>query len=100
MEAEVVHPLHEEDGVGQLREERRAIKGGIVEIGGVEAEGVGVTTTKSDPPKPIIIEPMKERLSYDIAIPITKPQLVHDIRKLSELKISALDPVFEQEELA
>ena len=66
----------------------------------LEAEGVGVTTTKTDPPRPIIIEPVQERLAYDIAIPITKPRLEHDIRKLSELDIAVLKPVFEQEELA
>jgi type III restriction enzyme len=66
----------------------------------LEAEGVGVKTTKADPPKPIIIEPVQERLAYDIAIPITKPRLVHDIRKLSELDVAVLKPVFEQEELA
>jgi type III restriction enzyme len=27
-------------------------------------------------------QPVQERLAYDIAIPITKPTLVHDIRKL------------------
>jgi len=66
----------------------------------LEAEGVGVTTTKGDPPRPIIIEPVQERLAYDIAIPITKPRLVHDIRKLSDLDVAVLKPVFEQEELA
>jgi type III restriction enzyme len=66
----------------------------------LEAEGVGVTTTKADPPRPIIIEPVQERLAYDIAIPITKPRLVHDIRKLSDLDVAVLKPVFEQEELA
>ncbi|MBE0669054.1 MAG: DEAD/DEAH box helicase family protein [Anaerolineales bacterium] len=66
----------------------------------LEAEGVGITTTKNDPPKPIIIEPVQECLAYDIAIPITKPGLVHDIRKLSDLVVAALKPVFEQEELA
>jgi len=66
----------------------------------LEAEGVGVTTTKTDPPKPVIIEPVKQRIAYNIAIPITKPRLVHDIRKLSELKVSKLEPIYEQEELA
>jgi len=66
----------------------------------LEAEGVGVRTTKTDPPRPVIIEPVQERLSYDIAIPITKPRLEHNIRKLSELDVAALKPVFEQEELA
>ena len=66
----------------------------------LEAEGVGVTSTKTDPPQPIIIEPVQERLAYDIAIPITKPSLVHDIRKLSELDVAALEPIYEQEDLA
>jgi type III restriction enzyme len=66
----------------------------------LEAEGVGVTTTKTDPPRPIFIEPLQERLAYDIVIPITKLRLEHDIRKLSELDVRVLKPVFEQEELA
>jgi type III restriction enzyme len=66
----------------------------------LEAEGVGVTMTKSDPAKPIIIAPVQERLAFDIAIPITKPNLVHDIRKLSDLDVAILQPVFEQEDLA
>ena len=66
----------------------------------LEAEGVGFKTTKTDPPRPIIVEPVQERLAYDIAIPITKPSLVHDIRKLSDLDVAVLKPVFEQEELA
>jgi len=66
----------------------------------LEAEGVGVTTTRTDPPKPIIIEAVQERIAYDIAIPITKPRLVHDIRKLSDLDVAVLEPIFEQEDLA
>ena len=66
----------------------------------LEAEGVGVTSTKTDPPPPVIIAPIQERLAYDIAIPITKPSLVHDIRKLSELKVEALDAIYEQTDLA
>jgi len=66
----------------------------------LEAEGVGVASTKTDPPKPVIIEPVKERSAYDIAIPITKPHLVHDIRKISDLDVAKLAPIYEQEELA
>ena len=66
----------------------------------LEAEGVGVASTKTDPPPPVIISPIQERLVYDIVIPITKPSLVHDIRKLSELKVEALDAIYEQEELS
>lgn len=66
----------------------------------LEAEGIGVATTKADPPKPVIIEPVQERMAYDIGIPITKPRLVHDIRKLSDLDVATLGAVFEQEDLA
>jgi type III restriction enzyme len=65
----------------------------------LEAEGVGVGSTKAGPPLPVIIEPVKERLAYDIAIPITKPSLEHDIRKLSDLDVKALDAIYDQEEL-
>ena len=33
-------------------------------------------------------------------IPITKPSLAHDIRKLSELKVEALDAIYDQEDLS
>ena len=33
-------------------------------------------------------------------IPITKPTLEHDIRKLSDLKVIVLDPIYDQEDLA
>ena len=66
----------------------------------LEAEGVGVGTITTDPPKAVIIEPVLERSAFDIAIPITKPRLEHDIRKLSELRVEALEPIFEQEDLA
>ena len=66
----------------------------------LEAEGVGVATTASDPPKAVIIEPILERSAFDIAIPITKPRLEHNIRKLSDLRVEALEPIFEQEDLA
>ncbi len=53
----------------------------------LEAEGVGVARRpRPIRRRPIIIEPVQERLAYDIAIPITKPRLEHDIRKLSELE--------------
>ena len=66
----------------------------------LEAEGVGVASTKTDPPPPFFIAPMRERLKYDIAIPITKPSLEHDIRRLSELKVDALDAIYDQEDLS
>jgi type III restriction enzyme len=65
----------------------------------LEAEGVGVASTKSDPPPPVIISAVKERLAHDIAIPITKPSLVHDVRKLSDMNVTALAAIYEQEDL-
>ena len=66
----------------------------------LEAEGVGVATTeKKDPPLPVIIEPIRERIAYDINLPITKPRLVHDIRKLADLRIEDLEAIFDQVEL-
>ncbi len=65
----------------------------------LEAEGVGVASTETDPPPPVSIRPVQERLEYDIAIPITKPSLKHDHRKLSELDVQSLEPIFDQAEL-
>jgi type III restriction enzyme len=65
----------------------------------LEAEGVGVTTTKTDPAKPIIIEPVQERTAFDIAIPLTKPRLVHDVRRLADLNVSLLSAILQKEDL-
>ena len=66
----------------------------------LEAEGVGVGISKEGPPLPVTIEPVREKEAFDIAIPITKPQLVHDFRKLSELDPLALNPIFDEDDLA
>jgi len=66
----------------------------------LEAEGVGVSTAKADPPLPVIVAPVQERLKYDITIPITKPSLSHDVRKLSDLDVATLEPIYDQAELA
>lgn len=66
----------------------------------LEAEGVGVASTKTDPPPPVIIAPVQERLAFDIAIPLTKPSLVHDVRKLGDLDVGALEAIYDQEDLA
>ena len=66
----------------------------------LEAEGVGVATTKKkDPPLPVIIAPVQERLEFDITVPLTKPRLVHDVRKLENLKIEDLEAIYDQVEL-
>jgi type III restriction enzyme len=62
----------------------------------LEVEGVGVASTSSDPPRPVIFEPVQDRLAYDIAIPITKPRLTHNVRKLSVLDPAALEAIFDR----
>ena len=66
----------------------------------LEAEGVGVGISKEGPPLPVTIEAVREKKAFDIAIPITKPQLVHNFRKLSELDPLALNPIFDEADLA
>jgi type III restriction enzyme len=65
----------------------------------LEAEGVGVASRAEGPQPPVTIEPVKEKMAFDIAIPITKPQLVHDLRKLSTLDPLGLTPIFDQKDL-
>jgi type III restriction enzyme len=64
------------------------------------AEGVGVATTASEPPRPVIIAPMQDRLAYDIALPLTKPSVIHNDRKLSTLDPAAFEAIYDQTELA
>ncbi len=66
----------------------------------LEAEGVGVASTKTDPPPPVVITPIQERSAFDIAIPLTKPSLIHNVRKISDLDVASLEAIYEQEDLA
>lgn len=65
----------------------------------LESEGVGVGVAKSDPPRPVTVYPVQERQAYDVAIPITKPQLVHVVARLSELDPARWGPIYDQAEL-
>jgi type III restriction enzyme len=67
--------------------------------GQLEAEGVGVATTKKGSVPPVIIAPIAERLKFDIAIPITKPRLIQNVKKLEELNPENFKPIYEQQEL-
>ena len=61
---------------------------------------MGVATAKNNPPRTVIIAPEMARSAYDIAIPITKPHLMHNDRKLSTLDPAGLQAIYDQEELA
>ena len=65
----------------------------------LEAEGVGVAHTDTKPSRAVIIEPMRERLPHDITVPIPKPSLKHEVRKLGDLDVSSLDAISDQPEL-
>ena len=65
----------------------------------LEAEGVGVASTGGNPPAPVVIEPVQERAAHDIAIPITKPSLERDARRLAELDVGSLEAIYDQEDL-
>lgn len=65
----------------------------------LEAEGTSVPTTKTPPPPPLVIEPVQERLRYDIAIPLTKPSLWRDRRRLADLDIGTLESILDGEDL-
>lgn len=67
--------------------------------GQLESEGVGVISTSTDPPPPVTIEAIRERAAFDIAIPLTKPSLTHDVRKLAEIETAHLEPIYVQDEL-
>ena len=63
----------------------------------LEAEGVAVGVAKSDPQQPVTIYAMDERKKFDIAIPLTKPQLAHNAGKLSELNPLDWTPIWDQD---
>ena len=65
----------------------------------LEAEGVGVASTNVDPPAAVVVEPVQERLAHDIAVPITRPRLKREMRKLSELDVLSLGAIYDQSEL-
>lgn len=67
--------------------------------GQLESEGVGVISTSNDPPSPVTIEAIRERADFDIAIPLTKPNLTHDVRRLTEMKTAQLQAIYNQEDI-
>ena len=65
----------------------------------LEAEGVGVASTDVNPPAAVVIEPVRERSAHDIAIPITKPSLERDARRLADLDVRSLKAIYDGEDL-
>ncbi len=65
----------------------------------LEVDGVSVVSKKTAPPLPVMIEPLKDRLEYDIVLPLTRNRLIHNFRNLGSLDISSLEPIYDQDEL-
>jgi len=68
-------------------------------VRGLEAEGVSVPTTATPPVPPVIIQPVQEKLAYDISIPKTSMSLSHNYRKLDSFNPLSLDPLYDGTEL-
>src|SRR6266566_261859 len=68
-------------------------------VRGLEAEGVSVPTTATPPVPPVIIQPVQEKLAYDISIPKTSMSLLHNYRKLDSFNPLSLDPLYDGTEL-
>jgi len=65
----------------------------------LEAEGVGVSELNEPPKQPETVQPLQERLEFDIGIPVTQPSLTHSVRKLADIDLQDLPPIYEQEDL-
>lgn len=60
----------------------------------LEADGVGIgTASAADLPAELVIRPVAERMTYDIAVPVTKPSLTRNVRRLDELRPLELDAI-------
>lgn len=67
-------------------------------LGGLETEGVYIDQV-SKPPQQARIEPVKERLAYDIAIPRTGPLLQRNQRKIGDLRPEEIPTSFTPDDL-
>ena len=60
----------------------------------LEADGVGIgAASVAELPHELVIRPIAERMNYDIAVPITKPSLTRNVRRLDEFRPLELDAV-------
>jgi type III restriction enzyme len=65
----------------------------------LETEGVGIRTVTKPPPPPVKVEPVRDKIACDIAIPMTHPSYERNYRKLEDLDPSSLQPIYDRQEL-
>lgn len=65
----------------------------------LETGDMGVIASKDSSNWPLVIAPAKERLEYDISIPVAKLGLRYELLNLSELNIESLDAIYDRDEL-
>jgi type III restriction enzyme len=66
----------------------------------LEGEGVGIKTVVTPPPPPVKVQPVQEKIAYDIGLPITRPFYTRNYKRLSDLDPMSLDPIYNQDDLA
>jgi len=62
----------------------------------LETEGVGVASSTSEKVLSIQIEPVQEKIRFDIALPITKQSLTHNVKTLDALDPDLWAPIYEE----
>lgn len=65
----------------------------------LEAEGVGIKTVNTPPAPPVRVEPVAEKVAYDIAIPLTRPVYTRNYKRLLDMDPLSLEPIYDQKEL-
>ena len=62
----------------------------------LETEGVGFTVVQDPPKPPVTIQPLRERIAYDISLPDLPPDLRRDPTRLPAIAVESLPPAYKK----
>ena len=65
----------------------------------LETQGVSVSVQKTPPPTGVIIEPVREKCAYDIALPMIETRLHHEFGGVSDVDVGSLHSILENGKL-
>lgn len=65
----------------------------------LETEGVGIRVVDNPPPLPIVVEPLKSKMAYDVEIPQTELQYSHNYKQLSSIDPLKIKSLVDSDEL-